>query len=375
MRNSESDVVIVGASFAGLATAYFTEDAKILILERQKELGQTQKSTCATSVEWMEKLNCKDSVLKTFDYGTIHSSNGSRVRIKLPETFCTIDYKKFCTTLAGNLENTEILTGNRVIGLDGNDSNTILTKDGRYSGKLLVDASGWPGIREKDHKKLNTTKRTMPAFGLEIETEFQGDTDSFHIYYGKRFIKRGYGWVFPTGKDTARIGIGAYSGFKPRETLNRFLETLDIKGKDLPRHGGHLPTIGLGEPVKGKIFVVGDACWQVLPLSGEGIRKTFEYAEFCGGVITKVLRDEMTLEEGLYEYSQEVLNAGRFYNNMRFAQTLAIRCPDWGRNRIIKFLSRVSEAKMERLLVGYFNDEITSSKTRMLKTVIGGMFT
>ncbi len=373
MENSESDVVIVGASFAGLATAHFTEDASVLILERQKELGKAQKSTCATSVAWMEKLNCKDSVLKSFDYLTLHSSDGTRARIRLPQSFCTIDYKKFCTTLAGNLKNTEILTGKGVLGIEANASNTVLTRDGRYSGKILVDASGWPGIREKGHKKLNGTKRIRPSFGLEIETDFSGDSDSFHIYYGKRFIKRGYAWVFPTGKDTARIGVGGYSGFNPRETLNGFLEALDIKTKDLAPHGGHLPVNGLGSPVKGKAFVVGDACWQVLPLSGEGIRKTFEYAELCGGIITKVLHDELTFEDGLEEYSNKVFEAERFYGNLRFVQVLATHCPDWGRNRIVSSLSRADETKLERLLVRYFNDEIRSSKARMLKTVIGGM--
>jgi flavin-dependent dehydrogenase len=373
MRNIEHDVVIVGASFAGLATAYSIEDAKILILERQKELGQTQKSTCATSVEWMEKLNCMGSVLKTFDYFTIHSSNGQSARIRLPHTFCSIDYKKFCTILASSLENTEIFTGNRVIGMDWNDSNTLLTKDGRYSGKILVDASGWPGIRGNNRKKVSRTKRKRPAFGLEIETEFHGNTDSFHIYYGKKFVKNGYAWIYPTGKDQARIGLGAYTLYKPHEALDRFLSEINVKRDGLKPHGGYLPLFGLGEPMKGNTFVVGDACNQVLPLSGEGIRKTFEYAEFCGRIITKILRNELTLEDGLKEYSTRVFEAERFYDNLRFAQAIATSCPDWGRNRIIRFLSRTDSAELERLLVRYFDDEITSSKTGMLKTVFRGI--
>ncbi len=373
MIRNESDVLIVGASFAGLATAYFTEDARILILERQTELGKTQKSTCGTELKWMERLNCKGSVLKTFDYFKIYSSDGQSAKIRLPRTFCSIDYKKFCSTLAGNLKNAEILTGTRFIGLDGNDSNTILTKDGRYSGKIFVDASGWPGIRENNHKKLNATKRIRPAFGLEIETEFHGDTDSFHIYYGTKFVKNGYAWIYPTGKDRARIGLGGYTLYKPHEALDRFLSEIGVKRNGLKPHGGHLPLFGLGEPVKGTIFVVGDACNQVLPLSGEGIRKAFEYAEFCGRIITKILRNELTLEDGLKEYSNKVLEAERFYDNLCFVQALATRCPDWGRNRIIRFLSRTDSVETEGLLVRYFDDGITSSKVKMLKTVLRGI--
>ncbi|MFQ5800792.1 MAG: hypothetical protein ACE5HH_03615 [Candidatus Hydrothermarchaeales archaeon] len=373
MRKSESDVVIVGASFAGLATAYFTKGGRVLILEQQKELGFKQRSTCCTSMEWMERLNCKGSVLKTFDYLTLYSSNGHRARIKLPQTFCTIDYKKFCTTLADNLKNTEILAEKRVIGLDGNASNTVLTKDGKYSGKVLVDCSGWAGIKENNLSRRNGMGRPKPAFGLEIETDFSGDTDSFHIYYGKRYIKKGYGWIFPTEKDRARIGIGAFSIFKPHKVFHNFLKELDIKRNGLKPHGGYLPIFGIGEPVKGNAFVVGDACNHVIPLSGEGIRKAFEYAELCGGIITSILQDKLTLEEGLEAYSQEVLKAKRFYDNMRFAQCLAIYCPDWGRRRIIKTLSKTDGAKTERLLVRYFNDGITSSKAKILKSVLGGI--
>lgn len=371
-KNSKNEVIIVGASFAGLATANFIEEGKTLILERQKELGKNQKSTCCTSVEWIERLNCRDSILKTFDSLTLHSSDGHRSTVKLPKSFCTIDYKRFCTILSGNLENTEILTGSKVVGVKNNLSPTVLTRNGSFTGKVVVDCSGWKGVSNNGSRQKGAG-RLRPAFGIEVETEFDGDTDSFHIYYGKKFIQKGYGWIFPTGKDTARIGLGGYSGFKPREALKGFLRTLNIEANGRRAHGGFLPTLGLGKPVNGRFFMVGDASWQVLPLSGEGIRKTFEYAQFCGKIINSVLRDELTLDEGLKIYRDEVFKAKGFYGNMLFTQTLAIHCPDWGRNRIIRTLSRVDESRLESLLVRYFNDEITSSKARILKTVLGGI--
>jgi flavin-dependent dehydrogenase len=369
---TEAKVIIVGASFAGLATAYFTKGEKI-ILERKKELGVSQRSTCCTSLEWMEKMNCKGSVLKTFDYLTLHSSKGHHARIKLPQTFCTFDYKKFCSNLAGNLANAEILTGQRVVEMESNASNTVRTKNDEFQGKVLVDCSGWAGVKGNHQAQFNGAGGRKPSFGLEVETEFPGDTESFHIYYGKKFIKKGYAWIFPTGKETARIGVGGYTGFKPKGTLNQFLEMLDIKMDNLAFHGGYLPCFGLNSPVRDNIFVVGDAGNQVLPLSGEGIRKTFEYAKVCGGIISRILQDKLSLKEGLRAYSQEVLKAKKFYDNMNFAQTLATHCPDWGRRRIIKSLSAVDETKVERLLQRYFNDEMTSPKKRILKTVLGGI--
>ncbi len=373
MSESEHDIVIIGASFAGLATAYFIKEGSVLLLERQEELGTIQKSTCSSSLKWIQKLNCAESVLKSFDYLTLHSSDNHTARIKLPETFCTVDYKRFCKTLAGNLKNTELLTGKKVTSIRAGKPNTVLANRESHSGRFIVNCSGWRGVKKNHINRSDGAGGPKPAFGLEVETEFDGDADSFHIYYGKKFIKKGYGWIFPTGKGSARIGLGGYADFKPKETLKSFLRTLGIKENGLATHGGHLPAFGLGEPIKDSVFMVGDACWQVLPLSGEGIRKAFEYAEFCGGTITRVLHDELTLEEGLENYKSEVLRAKPFYDNLRFIQTLSTHCPEWGRKRIIKSLSRVDETVLEGLLMRYLNDDITTSKSRILKAVLGGM--
>ncbi len=364
----EKDVVIIGGSFAGLATAHFIENGKGLILERQNVLGKTQRSTCCTTLNWMKKLGTEKSVLKTFDYLKIHSSDGNCSDFKLPEKFCTIDYKIFCETLAGGLINFEVLTDQKVTELVTRSSNIVKTAKGGHKGRILVDCSGWPGIRLNNSQ---TCSNKGLAFGIEIETEFQGDVDSFHIYYGKRFIKEGYGWIFPTSNHRARVGLGGFSIDKPHAALDCFLKEIGIKRDSSKAHGGYLPLMGMGNPVNAGVFVVGDACNQVLPATGEGIRKAFEYAELCAGVINRILKEEISLEKGLRIYGEEVLKAKKFYENMVFLQTLAIHCPEWARNRIIKTLSNTDEFRKKMLLERYLNDNITTPKSRILKTLLG----
>ncbi len=370
MRGGSIDVVIVGGSFAGLATAYFISEGGVLILERQSELGKTQKSTCCTSVEWLERLGCRGAILKKIDNITIYSSDSSNVRLKLPETFCTIDYKVFCETLAGSLRNAEVRTGEKVVEIKG--GNAVLTESGTYKGKVVIDASGWPGVSNRNTRR-KTTWNSKPAFGLEVETDYAGDTDSLHIFYGKRYTPHGYGWVFPTGEDKARIGIGGQFSLKPLDALDRFLGELDIKRNGAKPHGGYLPVLSLGEPVNNGVFVVGDSCNQVIPASGEGIRKAFEYSEICGRIVIQILGGELSLEEGLKEYSQEVLKAKSFYDNLLFIQNLAHVCPDFARKRIINSLSKMEEARAGDLLKKYLEGNITTSKGKILKTVIGGI--
>ncbi|NIN92494.1 hypothetical protein GTO36_05850, partial [bacterium] len=117
----------------------------------------------------------------------------------------------------------------------------------------------------------------------------------------------------------------------------------------------------------------GDSCNQVIPASGEGIRKAFEYSEICGRIVIQILGGELSLEEGLKEYSQEVLKAKSFYDNLLFIQNLAHVCPDFARKRIINSLSKMEEARAGDLLKKYLEGNITTSKGKILKTVIGGI--
>jgi len=76
----------------------------------------------------------------------------------------------------------------------------------------------------------------------------------------------------------------------------------------------------------------------------------------------------------LKEFTGKVLKAKRFYDNLRFIQTLAVHCPDWARNRVIKALSKAEQDRTEALLQRYVNSDITTPKTRILKTLLGRIY-
>lgn len=367
------DVIIVGGSFAGLSTAYFTEADKILILEKMEKLGERQKSTCCTSMEWIKRLGCEDSILKTFDTMTFHSPKDTEATILLPETFATIDYHVFCQTLGNKLKNTEIRTGEAVTGVEPGPTKRVITKKTEYESKILVDCSGWRAVianklrsgRYLDNKKL--------SYGIEVETPYSGDTSTIHIYYGKDYIPNGYGWIFPTGKERARIGVGGYTGKDLKAYMDGFLDYLGVeKGVSKP-HGGVLPCQGLREPVVGDVFVVGDANGTVLPLTGEGIRKSLDYGEICGKAITKVLRGELKLNQGLDLYSEMVRNSDKFYDDLSFAQNLFTSVPDWAREKIISEVNKIEEGEINRFLNAYFNDAIRPSKLEITGAFVRGL--
>src|SRR5436190_21960461 len=91
------DVVVCGASFAGLAVARELPDARVLILDRY-EVGERQTSACAAPTEWLRALGLEGSIRQTFGSLLVHTPR-VRARWPLPWTFSTFDYRTLCGLL------------------------------------------------------------------------------------------------------------------------------------------------------------------------------------------------------------------------------------------------------------------------------------
>src|ERR1043166_7072056 len=94
------DVLICGASFAGLAVAreLRSTGARVLVLDRY-EIGERQTSACAAPTEWLTALGLQDAIRQTFPDLVIHRPAGT-YRWQLPWTFSTFDYRELCALLA-----------------------------------------------------------------------------------------------------------------------------------------------------------------------------------------------------------------------------------------------------------------------------------
>src|SRR3954467_7166953 len=94
------DVLICGASFAGLAAAreLAGSGADVMVVDRY-EIGERQTSACAAPTEWVEALGLGDSIRQTFGERVIHT-RCSTARYELPFTFSTFDYPRLCALLA-----------------------------------------------------------------------------------------------------------------------------------------------------------------------------------------------------------------------------------------------------------------------------------
>src|SRR5919106_722299 len=140
------DVLVCGASFAGLTVARELADtrvggraARVLLLDRY-EIGERQTSACAAPTEWLTALGLADSIRQTFDELVVHTPY-STSRYRLPWTFSTFDYRTLCRLL-DDQNDAEFETAK----VDGRSGQTVHTDRGDVSAPLIVDALGWRRI-------------------------------------------------------------------------------------------------------------------------------------------------------------------------------------------------------------------------------------
>ena len=97
--DGERDVLICGASFAGLAVAreLAGSGADVLIVDRY-EIGERQTSACGIPTEWLQRLGLMAAERQRFDTLVMHTPHGTS-RYRLPWTFSTFDYRELCRLL------------------------------------------------------------------------------------------------------------------------------------------------------------------------------------------------------------------------------------------------------------------------------------
>lgn len=153
-----------------------------------------------------------------------------------------------------------------------------------------------------------------------------GRNDQGDLYINSRFFP-GYYWLFPTGSDTANVGIGmpleswtATNHQQLGEVLRNMIE-LDpaihsrlahakvrdkIVGWPLATYNPRLPIIA------NRVVLLGDAAGLINPLSGEGIQYALRSARWCAEtLVDAVCNDTLSLLE-LSPFARRVQDEMRY---------------------------------------------------------------
>jgi flavin-dependent dehydrogenase len=328
---ARADVLVCGASFAGLAVAreLAGSGADVLVVDRY-EIGERATSACAAPTPWLHAMGVERSIRQELECMAFHTPHGS-ARFRLPWSWSSFDYRDLCRALwqqcdarfeiatvrgraapRGHAGMSDVAGSDDEGVADGETLITVLTDRGELTAPLVVDALGWRRV-------LGTGPVVQPpdapiSRGLEVHPPDARGTD-LEIWIDRDVIRRGYAWSVPAAGER-RIGVGSY---EPRDHVKvPTAAVAERLGTEAVRYQGNWFPHALRDAVGDRVFFAGDSAGHCLPLSGEGIRTAFYFGIACGRELRSVLAGTQTREQALAAY-------GAFSNAHAPAYRFALR--------------------------------------------------
>jgi flavin-dependent dehydrogenase len=311
--SGEVDVLICGASFAGLAVAreLAGSGARVLVLDRY-EIGERQTSACGIPTEWLRAMDLMGAHRQTFGQLVVHTPH-TTARFELPWTFSTFDYRELCSLLWGQSD-----AGFETAKVEGRTGDTVHTDRGDLTAPIVVDALGWRRVLGSGYQPPEAPL----SRGLEVHP--WGDGEEMEIWIDRRYVPAGYGWSFPAG-DELRIGVGSFDPrFHVKDTTVLLAE--DLQREPVRYQGNWIPH-RLRPATEDGVFFVGDSAGHCLPLTAEGIRTALYFGIACGRELRAVIDGDSTVARALVRYGDFSAAHGWKFEAMLRAQRLVPRVP------------------------------------------------
>jgi flavin-dependent dehydrogenase len=310
--SGRADVLICGASFAGLAVAreLTGSGADVLVVDRY-EIGERATSACAAPTPWLHAMGVERAIRQEIPCMAFHTPHGS-VRFRLPWSWSSFDYRELCHALWEQCDaRFEVAKVARLAaGADG--PGRVVTDRGTIEAPLVVDALGWRRV-------LGAGQNVQPpdaliSRGLEVHPQDPRGED-LDIWIERDVIRRGYAWSVPAGGER-RIGVGSY---EPRDHVKDPTVAMTRRlGTEPVRYQGNWFPHALRPATEGGVCFVGDSAGHCLPLSGEGIRTAFYFGIAAGRELRAAYGGTKSREAALAAY-------GAFSDSHAPAFRLALR--------------------------------------------------
>ncbi len=358
------DIIVVGAGPAGTTTARKAseEGASVLILEKKRDIGIPVRCAEGVSEQSLRDLiDVEDSwIAQIITKSKFVSPDGTEIESLPGERGLILHRKIFDIALAEKAvrAGSHIITRAYVSGIvKDNDQVTgvrveNMGKEEGIQASVVIGADGiesqigrWAGLNV-----INKKSYILPCFQMLL-SNIDIDPECVEFYLGEQVAPGGYLWIFPKGNSIANVGLGIDSQRakeqNPLNYLNTFIKRKFPHSACLSMTAGGVTSGPSPSVIVGNgLMLVGDAAFQINPLTGGGIINSMIAGEIAGRVAAKAVKEGNVSAKRLTEYQKiwykkEGKNNDRSYKIKKIVSQFS----DTDFNKIAKLLLPISPEK------------------------------
>ncbi|HML41761.1 MAG TPA: NAD(P)/FAD-dependent oxidoreductase [Hyphomicrobium zavarzinii] len=291
------DLVIVGASFAGLVAARTAamRGLKVAVLEAKPEAGHRVATTGILVKEAAEEIDIPHTLTRRVHGVRLYAPSHRFIDLFAPGYFfLTTDTANVLRWLSAEAlrAGAKILYRARFEGAD-RDGGLFRFRGLNIASRYILGADG---ARSAVARAFGLSVNEKFLTGLEIEYEGLAGADPrfLHCFLDSKLAPGYLGWVAP-GPVVTQAGLAVGPGRKP--DLRAFLAATEpifgyTDARAVERRSGRIPAGGLlPRWATDGVMLVGDAAGQVSPATGGGIKLAFELGRRSAQVIADHLMD------------------------------------------------------------------------------------
>ncbi|MGB9681381.1 MAG: geranylgeranyl reductase family protein [bacterium] len=313
------DVVIIGGGPVGARAGrdIAKEGYRVLILEEHPEIGEPSHCAGLVSNDVISLAEVEEDVILNRIMGAnIYAYDNTRLSFVGNNVYAVvIDRVLFDKRLSCQAKENgaEILLNARATGIArrNNEVEVIFIKDGkeeRIKTKLVIGADGayssvarWVGL-------------PLPSeliYTFQVEAEFPSDNiNQVDVLIDDDVSPGWFSWVIPVSKDIVRIGLGIEKRENPREYFRKLCSKWGVlrgfkDGNIRKIMAGLIPLGLISKSYTDNVMLIGDAAFQLKPLSGGGLYLGLMAADISSKIAIEALRRKNFSESTLSRYHRE----------------------------------------------------------------------
>ncbi len=290
------DLVIVGASFAGLAAARTAASRGLstAVIEVKPDVGARVATSGILVREAIEEIDIPHHLTRRVPGVRLYSPSLKSVDLFSPGyAFFTTRTPDLLRWMAHEARDAgaHVLTATRFDGAR-RDGDLIRLANINLATRFLVGADGLRS-RVANHFGLSVNRTWLTGLEVELEPNDAVDPRFLHCFVDSRLAPGYIAWAAP-GPDAIQVGLAVRSGDKP--DLAGFMSRTErqfgwSRLKVVGRRCGLIPCGGpLRRAAAPGVLLIGDAAGWVSPATGGGIQLAFRYGRRAAALIADHLQ-------------------------------------------------------------------------------------